>query len=121
MNIDLAWFKRGAIASALVLGAQVAQAAPLGLTAVEPDIATSGASINYDYTGFCEGIQKGNPTGTYGECGTSSGSGGNAINYTGALNEGLSSGVLMPSGISANTSEGFPPAAIRISSILAAV
>jgi hypothetical protein len=92
MNIDLAVLKRGAVAATLILGAQVSQAASLGLTTSGWDLTTAGASLDYTFTDICLGVDGS----TTGACGTDNGLNGKSnVVFDGALDAGLSSGQLV--------------------------
>jgi len=99
---------RKTFGAALCLGAVFsisgAQAVTLDLTPVEPDLATTGASVDYTFTALCfeSGATSGTTTGI---CGTSTGKGNKAVTYDGALDESSSSGVLTVSGSSMTISQ----------------
>ena len=98
MNIDLSFIRRGFIAVALSFGFQAAQAATIGVVVYNPDLTTSSATLDYDFTAYCLGDDGG---ATSGLCGTDNGQNGqNKVTYDGTLDVALSSGVLTVSGAS---------------------
>ena len=85
--------------AALFVGVGAAQAATLGVTIYTPDLATSNATLTYDFTSICSGTSGNGSSGT-GECGTDNGlNGQNKITYS-TFEESLSGGLLTVTGTS---------------------